>query len=239
VIALFDIPEAVLIWKTKKRDFVILLVSFVATLVLGVETGILASVGFNAIIFLLSMDFMKVEDLSQGSRSRYGAVDDPDRQVEEALSGLSHAGIVVIRPADSLCFANVEHFTEQADKLLSKTVPVINNTDAIDSSQAYLLGPNPKPAAARNDSGVPQLCLVVDMSRVNTIDSTAILELSDYVKRLQSSQRFVAFAAMQTHIEERLAKSGQIKKIGIDHFSDSVNEAIALCKSMLNSEVAY
>jgi len=84
---LFDFEEAIFIWKTKKRDFFVLVVAFVLTLLLGAEYGVLIAVCLNIIFILLDQYRMRTRELAQLPYKVTDTLFDtlhPDIQADEA-----------------------------------------------------------------------------------------------------------------------------------------------------------
>lgn len=112
VFGLIDWKEAVHLWKSKKDDFAMLLVTFLATLSLGIEEGILIGVvlSLGMVIYRSSYPHMAVLGLVPGT-TQYRNVN-RFKQVE------LQEGILIIRLDAQLYFANLNFFREKIDSLI-------------------------------------------------------------------------------------------------------------------------
>ncbi len=140
VVRLVDIKEAVFLWKSDRTDFYMLLITFLATLLIGIEQGILIGV-FITILMLLYKS-------TKPPVTIFGRIPDtPHYKSIETLDDLIiRKDILIIRPDTSLFFANVTAFKEillQAQKEKGSALKLILfKADAIstlDSSATHML----------------------------------------------------------------------------------------------------
>ncbi|WP_372906492.1 SulP family inorganic anion transporter [Rhodohalobacter sp.] len=111
VAGLFDAAEMKHLWKTDKRDLAMLLVTFIATLALGIEEGIAIGVVLSLILVIYSSTKPHSAELGQlGETRNYRNI---NRYNEANISD----EILIYRYDSALYFANVEHFQ---DTLFSK-----------------------------------------------------------------------------------------------------------------------
>jgi hypothetical protein len=83
---LFDTEEMIFIWRTSKRDFFVLFIAFILTLLLGPEYGVLIAVCLNIFFMLLDQYRMKTRELGQMPFELSGALFDvihPDIRANE------------------------------------------------------------------------------------------------------------------------------------------------------------
>lgn len=114
VFGLIDRKLPVLLWKTKKEDFLMLLVAFGVTLALGIKEGI----GISVTMSLLAMIY-------RSTKPHYAVLGKmPDsneyRNVKRFENVVVREDVLVIRYDADLYFANTSHFvetlTEEVDK---------------------------------------------------------------------------------------------------------------------------
>lgn len=111
VINLFEIHDMIYIWKTKKRDFVVMCAAFLLTLLLGVDMGVLVAIGFHVLLLVIATIKMRVEELvDSGDGLFVHVLDDPFCQ--------PIPGIVLAKVTDSLVYLNIESFMKQVENLL-------------------------------------------------------------------------------------------------------------------------
>lgn len=114
VFGLIDLKEARHLWKVKRSDFWMLLVTFVATLTLGIELGI----GTGLLLSLIMIIFRS----TRPHMARLGRVPDTPyyRNLERFPSLLDREDILVLRFDAQLYFANIDYFTNQVKTFTSQ-----------------------------------------------------------------------------------------------------------------------
>lgn len=111
VINLFEWHDMIYIYKTKKRDFAVLVSSFLLVLLMGVDTGVLLSIALHVLLLVVATIKMRVEELvDSGDGLFVHLLDDP----------FSHPvpGIILAKVTDSLVYLNIESFMKQVEALL-------------------------------------------------------------------------------------------------------------------------
>lgn len=106
VAGLFDLAEMKYLWKTDKKDLAMLLVTFAATLALGIEEGIAVGVVLSLVLVIYSSTKPHSAELGQlGDTKNY-------RNINRYTEADVEKDILIYRYDSSLYFANVEHFQE-------------------------------------------------------------------------------------------------------------------------------
>lgn len=140
VLKLIDWKEAVYLWKSKKDDFVMMLITFLATLALGIQEGILIGVALSLgmVIFRSSYPHIAVLGLVPGT-TQY-------RNVSRFKQFVSPEGMLIVRLDAQLYFANLSFFREKIDKLLDTAETPVEQLildagaiNAVDSSAIHAL----------------------------------------------------------------------------------------------------
>ena len=105
--SLFEIEGAIHLWEVHRKDFLMLLITFVITLVLGIEEGVLTGVVLSllAIIFQASRPHIAV----------LGQLDDGQsfRNVERFPEATQFEGVLILRFDSPLFFLNADYFKEK------------------------------------------------------------------------------------------------------------------------------
>ncbi|MDZ7779941.1 MAG: sulfate permease [Gemmatimonadota bacterium] len=101
VYGLVDVRHAVHLFQLKKVDGWTLVITFVATLVLGIETGILVGVGFSLLVFIWRSAYPHWARLGYLVRARVF------RNVERFPEVRTYPGVLILRVDASLYFANM------------------------------------------------------------------------------------------------------------------------------------
>ena len=139
VFGLIDWKEAIHLWKVDRKDFSLMMLTFFATLGLGIEQGILVGVIASLIIVVYqsSMPHTAIEGRLPGTSSYRNIKRNPDAELDP--------GITIFRMDASLYFANMAHFKERVLAILAEKQPlqvlVLNffPVNRIDSSGVHTL----------------------------------------------------------------------------------------------------
>lgn len=140
VFGLIDYKEALHLWHSDRKDFTMLLVSFIATLFLGIEQGIAIGVllSLAILVFNTSRPHIAVLGKIPGS-SIYRNIERFDNVIEDE-------SLLILRFDGRLYFANCEYFKEKLDLLYAKKADSLKaiiisgeSINAIDSSAIHML----------------------------------------------------------------------------------------------------
>jgi SulP family sulfate permease len=140
VFGLIDLKEPVRLWRTERADFFMLAATFMATLVSGIEHGILAGMllSLGALIYRSSRPHFAVLGKLPGL--------DLYRNVLRFHEAVPPPNAVIIRFDEQLYFANAEFFRDTVERELAKrgggvTAVIIDaaSISSIDSSGAHVL----------------------------------------------------------------------------------------------------
>lgn len=114
VFGLVNIKEGIHLWKTNNLDFWLLFSTFISTLFLGIEYGIIAGVGLSIIILIFRTSKPYIAVL--------GAVPDSDfyKNSDRFNNVVIEEDILVVRFDAQLFFANASYFRDNLDELADK-----------------------------------------------------------------------------------------------------------------------
>lgn len=110
VFGLIDVKEAVHLFKVKKADGWVLLVTFITTLTLGVERGILLGVAFSLLLFIIRSARPHTAELG------YLADQDVYRNTLRYLEAKTDPEVLIFRVDASLYFANMSFLEDRIRK---------------------------------------------------------------------------------------------------------------------------
>jgi sulfate permease, SulP family len=127
VFSLIDVAEVKHLWQVKRTDLVMLLVTFAATLALGIEEGILVGVGASLAVLVFKTTRPHVALLGRVRGS------DEYRNVENFPDAETHDEILAIRLDAQIYFGNV-NFLKEALDAAEKTRPAPVEFVVLDAS---------------------------------------------------------------------------------------------------------
>lgn len=139
VLGLIDLKEAVHLWKRDKKDFYMLLITFIATLILGVEKGVALGVVLSLVLVVFRSSYPHVAVLGKipGTNSF--------RNVNRYPEAVEVEGVLIVRFDAQLFFANSSYFKDFLEVEIAKRKNLkllIINAQAInsmDSSAIHML----------------------------------------------------------------------------------------------------
>ncbi len=140
VFGLIDLKTARMLWKHDRKDFFMLMATFVATLVLGIIQGILIGMVLSLILVIYNSAYPHVAVLGRIPGTTFY------RNVRRFQNAEIHEGILVLRFDAPLYFANAEFFRDQIKKLekqaegaLELLILNAESIHSIDSSASRML----------------------------------------------------------------------------------------------------
>jgi len=117
---LVDWRDAVHLWKVDRRDFGMMLVTFGATLSVGIEAGIIVGVAASLVALLY--------DTSRPHTAVLGRLPGTDtyRNVLRHPEALPEPGVVILRVDAALCFANAEFMRDRVRMMVEPPLPALD-----------------------------------------------------------------------------------------------------------------
>ncbi|MEX0994677.1 MAG: solute carrier family 26 protein [Balneolaceae bacterium] len=114
VSTLFDVKTMMRLWNTDRKDLAMLIVTFLATLTIGIEEGIAVGVIISLVMVIYGSTQPHSTELGQlGNTSNFRNIDRyPQARVDEE--------VLIFRFDAPLYFANSEHFRERVDELVNR-----------------------------------------------------------------------------------------------------------------------
>lgn len=114
VSGLVNVHEARTLWRIRRSDFALLVVTFVATLALGIEEGILIGVALSLVLL--------VQQASRPHVARLGQLPGTTtyKNLERWPDAIEPPGIAILRMDASLFFANIDFLRDRIEDLLEE-----------------------------------------------------------------------------------------------------------------------
>lgn len=137
VFGLIDVKTAILLFKTNKKDFSMLMVTFLSTLIFGVQVGILTGVVLSLGLVIHRSVYPHLAELGKLPDSNYY------RNISRFPDAKDRPDALIFRFDSELYFANINYFREQLEQMMEKkgkdlSVIILNAQSiyALDSSAA-------------------------------------------------------------------------------------------------------
>ncbi len=139
VVGLIDLKEARFLWRVKRQDFYLLVLTFLATLSLGIEQGILVGVAASLVLVIQqsSRPHTAVMGRLPGTKTY--------RNIERNPEAVTRSDLIILRVDAALYFANVSYFKDKLREIEEKA-PALRAIvidaypmNRIDSSAAHAL----------------------------------------------------------------------------------------------------
>ena len=141
VFRLIELKEPIFLWKSNRTDFWMLIITFFATLIIGIEEGILIGIFFSLLMVLYKTTRPHITVLGNIPNSVYY------KNVAVVPEAIMREDILIIRPDAPLFFANINYFKERLQSLVKEKRKalrlIVFNADCmpdIDSTAVHALG---------------------------------------------------------------------------------------------------
>lgn len=112
--SLFDYAEMKYLWQTDKKDFVMLMITFLVTLFVGIEEGIALGVIISLISVIYTSTKPHSTELGRLGNSR------TYRNIDRYSDAIVDEDVLIFRFDSQLYFANADNFSESIELLLKK-----------------------------------------------------------------------------------------------------------------------
>lgn len=201
VMGLVDYGEAIFLWRVDKKDFLLWTITSITTLFLGIEIGVLVGVGFSLAFVIHESANPHIAVLGRLPGTTVY------RNVEQYPEAYTYNGIVIVRIDAPIYFANISYIK---DRLREYEVNIEGSTKR---------GPE-----------VERIYFVIiEMSPVTYIDSSAIQALKDLHQEYKSRDIQIAIANPNQEVMHTLARSGVIDLIGKEWYFVRMHDAVQVC----------
>lgn len=215
VLGLLDHEEAIFLWKVHKLDFSVWMISFLGTMFLGVEVGLLIAVGVSILLVMYESAYPHTAMLGRlpGTTVYRNVKQYPDAEMYE--------GIMLCRIDAPIYFANTQHIREKISKYEVKAAQQTGGTNFVDAISTASLKQ-------------PIHYIIVDFSPVSHIDSSAIHILNDMNKNYKNKKVQLCICNPSKGVMAKLVSSGLTESIGEDYIFVSMHDAVNACLNELS-----
>jgi len=222
---LVDYKEAIHLWKVKKQDCFLWCIAFAGTLFLGVQIGLMMAIG-------VSLALVIIESVRPQMSVLWRLPNTPIyRNIKQESTGHFIPGVMIIRIGASMYFANVAFIRDYISKMIAEF------SEAADTGPGRVFTSAAEGKHASNASGMQAATpaseqiqyIVIEMTPVTSIDSTALHMLEDMHRDLKERGIRIAFSTIGNRVEDALERAGLIDKIGTQWVHPSVHSAVQHC----------
>ncbi|XP_051186420.1 sulfate transporter 4.1, chloroplastic [Lolium perenne] len=206
VTGLVDYDEAIFLWGIDKKDFFLWAMTFITTLVFGIEIGVLVGVGFSLafVIHESANPHIAVLGRLPGTTVYRNTLQYPE--------AYTYNGIVVVRIDSPIYFANISYIKDRLREYELK-LPVSNRGP--DVGRVYFV--------------------ILEMSPVTYIDSSAVQALKDLNQEYKARDIQIAIANPNRQVHLLLSTAGIIDMIGAGWCFVRVHDAVQVCLQHVQS----
>jgi sulfate permease, SulP family len=174
VLSFIKVSEARRLWNVQRSDFWLMLASFVATIFLGLEAGVLLAVAISLVLIVYRVSRPHLPEL--------GRLDGTDSFVEldRNPEARTYPGVAIVRPETALYFTNAEVLANRLRQLererddLHTIVLDASGVNYLDSTADHQLR---KLAARYRDRGIRLLLVNVEEPVRRVMDASGFTDL--------------------------------------------------------------
>lgn len=209
VTGLVDYEEAIFLWGIDKKDFFLWAITFITTLLFGIEIGVLVGVGVSLafVIHESANPHIAVLGRLPGTTVYRNTLQYPE--------AYTYNGIVVVRIDAPIYFANISYIK---DRLRQYELNLPNSNRGPDVGRVYFV--------------------ILEMSPVTYIDSSAVQALKDLHQEYKARHIQIAIANPNQQVHLLLSRSGIIDMIGAGWCFVRVHDAVQVCLQHVQSSAS-
>jgi len=200
VMNLIDFDEMILAYHLDKRDFVVMLVTFLTTILLGVKEGLFAGIALSILLVVQHSAFPRIAILGKTSKGQY-------RDVKRFDDAVQDPNILILRLDAKLFFANSAKFCDFIQKSVDRVTPKVNEEGEYEEARAVHT-------------------VLIDARGINDIDLSGIHALAELVETLHRQDLTLVFCNIKDLVKKRLLRSSLSKVLPEDLLSDKDTQEV-------------
>lgn len=199
VSGLLDVKGAKELWRIDRKDFVLMMATFVATIALGIEEGILIGAGLSMAVVL--------QQITRPHIALLGRVPGTDRFVDRRRNPNTEIpdGVSILRMDASLFYGNAEAFRDAVRECFAFAKERMGTDGA-------------------GATGSPSV--VIDAYPVNRTDSTGLHVLHELFTEILGNGGRIFFAGVKGPLRDKLDAGGIITMLGPECFHPEIRGAV-------------
>lgn len=210
VLGMVDFAEAIYLFKVHKFDFTVWVVAFWGTMLLGVEYGLGIAVALSLLIVIYKSSYPQTAVLGRlPGTTLY-------RNVKQYPDAEEYDELVIIRIDAPLYFANALNVRDKIRKYKRK-------------AESHCQSSPDQPTSSSAETGPKVHYIILDMSPVSHVDTTALHMLEDMYTTQQRLGVKLCFCDPSISVMKRLTACGLADRVGRECIFSSVVDAVAWC----------
>eukprot|EP00471_Norrisiella_sphaerica_P007528 CAMPEP_0184490428 /NCGR_PEP_ID=MMETSP0113_2-20130426/17861_1 /TAXON_ID=91329 /ORGANISM="Norrisiella sphaerica, Strain BC52" /LENGTH=747 /DNA_ID=CAMNT_0026874307 /DNA_START=55 /DNA_END=2298 /DNA_ORIENTATION=- len=209
VVSLVAYDEAIHLWHVKRTDCLLWVIAFLGTLFLGILTGLAIAVGMSLVIVIYESARPQISLIWRvPGTTNY-------RIVKQAPNGEWIKNILIVRFGASMYFANMSYLRDVVMDMLRRT------NDAVETA---------RPEENQMNAGTSDVqYIILEMSPVISVDSSAIHTLEDMAKEFERRGVKLAFANVGNRVQKVFENAHFTTTHGLEWFQPSTHDAVLQC----------
>ena len=206
VLGLFQYEDFLHLWRVSKLDWIVWVFTFLFTLFLGVEVGILVGVGVSLVLVIYKTAFPRITSLGQLPGTTIY------RNIAMYPDAVQPPGMILFRIDAPIFFANIEGIRD------------------------FLLDKLQKGKAEHERVGDPVKYVILDLSPSPDIDVAGLHFFEELIMDLKSDSIHLILANPSKNLLIMLMRGGLIPELGPGGIQVSMGEAVEYAKIHLESQ---
>ncbi|KAM0953282.1 putative SLC26A/SulP transporter, STAS domain, sulfate anion transporter, STAS domain superfamily [Dioscorea sansibarensis] len=207
VVGLVDYEEALFLWRVDKKDFLLWTITCITTLFFGIEIGVLIGVGFSLAFVIHESANPHIAVLGRLPGTTIY------RNTQQYPETYTYNGIVVVRIDAPIYFANISYIKDRLREYELKASGITKRGPEVE--RIYFV--------------------IIEMSPVTYIDSSAVQALKDLHQEYKSRGIQIAIANPNREVHVSLSRAGLIDLIGKEWCFVRVHDAVQVCLQHVQS----
>jgi len=207
VLGLIDVAGARKLWHVDRRDFSLMIATFLATLVFGIEEGIIIGAGLSVAALLQQIAHPRISVLGRVPGT------DQYRSLRTRPDAIVEAGVAVLRMDASLFYGNAEAFRDAA-------------RESFAAARATAPGVPADSSAEDDADATRRAALVIDCYPMNRTDSTGLHMLHEILYEVGGQGGRVYLSGVKEPLDDKLLAGGIRDMIGPERYFPELRPAV-------------
>lgn len=206
MLGLIDVQAACHLWKIDKLDFLVCIGGYLGVVFISVDIGLLIGVSLSLLRLVMHVMRPQTEVLGNIPGTRVY------RSINQYTEAQKIPGILILRIDSAIYFTNSNYLKDRVLRWVEEE---------------------------KYEAKIKQTMLsfvVLEMGSVTRIDTSGINALEELIKTLELRRIQLVLANPGRHVMEKLHKSRFMELLGHNRLFVTVDEAVAVCSSMLSDE---